>query len=132
MPRIREVFAAATLIAVFGLAPAVATEEIDHYEAKPSRTLEEAVANFIEYNAKLAAIMAREDLTVADMEEIHQLTYTLEVALAKINDVMQALPVTLEELHLASESHNVAKVRGVGSVYLENAQTAVPSRPANE
>jgi small-conductance mechanosensitive channel len=120
--------AALAAAAAFGLAafagPANA-DEVDHYEAKPSETLEQAVENFTEYNQRLAEIMAKDELTGDDMERIHQLTYTLEVALAKINEEMAALPETLERLHLSSEAHNQADARGAGEVYLETAQTVV-------
>ncbi|WP_101067772.1 DUF6746 family protein [Roseovarius salinarum] len=107
-------------------APALAGDEVDHYHAEPSETLEQAIANFSEYNAKVAEVLEREDLTRADMEEIHQYTYTIEEALAKINETTDALAVTLEEVHLSSESDNPAKLRGVAEVYLETAQKVVP------
>jgi hypothetical protein len=107
-------------------APALAQDDdFDHYEAVPSETLEEAVTNFREYNAKLAEVMAKEELSDSDMERIHELTYTLEEALAKIAETVEGLPVMLENLHLASEARDTAKVRGVGQVYLEDAQAVV-------
>jgi len=107
--------------------PAMAEEEqFQHYAPKPSETLAEAVANFSDYNRLLAEVLAKDDMTDTDMERIHQLTYTLEVALAKINERMTALPVTLEEVHLASEARNADRLRGAGGVYLENAQTVIP------
>lgn len=114
---------AATLFAL--TLTASADERVDHYEAKPSETLEQAVTNFAEYNAKLAEVLKKDKLSGDDLEQIHQLTYTLEVALAKINDEMAALPPILERLHLSSEAHNEAEARGVGKVYLETAQTVV-------
>jgi DNA repair exonuclease SbcCD ATPase subunit len=120
--------AALAAAAAFGVAsfagPATA-HEVDHYEAKPSETLEQAVENFTEYNQRLAEIMAKDELTGDDMERIHQLTYTLEVALAKINEEMAALPETLERLHLSSEAHNETEARGAGKTYLETAQTVM-------
>jgi hypothetical protein len=118
--------AALALAGALLAAPALADEEgFDHYDAVPSETLDEAVANFREYNAKLAEVMAKDDLADADMERIHELTYTLEEALAKIAETVRGLPVTLENLHLASEARDTAKVRGVGQVYLEDAQAVV-------
>ncbi|MFP3921424.1 MAG: DUF6746 family protein [Dichotomicrobium sp.] len=105
---------------------AVADERVEHYEAKPSETLEEAVKNFAEYNKKVAEVLKKDELTASDLERIHELSYTIEIALAKINDGMCSLPQTLERLHLASEEHNADEVRGVGEVYLETAQTVVP------
>jgi len=114
--------------ALAGLAVAAGpafADEVDHYQAKPSETLEQAVQNFSEYNQRLNDILQKDELSVDDMERIHQLTYTLEVALAKINEEMAGLPATLERLHLSSEAHNQAEARGVGDVYLETAQTVV-------
>lgn len=124
--------AALALAGVVLAAPALAQDQdqedgqdFEHYDAVPSETLEDAVKNFTEYNARLAEVMGKEDLTDADMERIHELTYTLEEALAKIAETVEGLPVTLENLHLASEARDVAKVRGVGQVYLEDAQAIV-------
>lgn len=118
---------AATCLAFVALpTSAGADERVQHYEAKPSKTLEQAVKNFSEYNAMLAEVLEKDKLTASDLERIHELTYTLEVALAKINKNMSALPATLERLHLASEKHNEAEARGVGQVYLEVAQTVIP------
>jgi len=113
----------------FGLAAFLGTanadEKVQHYEPKPSETLEEAVQNLSEYNKLMADVLSREDLSDADMEEVHQLTYTLEVALAKINEEMGGIAATLEEVHLASEERNQAKLRGAGEVYLEVTNTVV-------
>jgi len=101
-------------------APALA-DEVQHYAPKPSDTFAEAVANFNEYNALMAEVLKADPMTVADMERVHELTYTIEVALAKMVETLETLPVTLEEVHLASESDNPARLRGVADVYLETA-----------
>jgi len=122
-------FALATMTGamMLGFATAATADEVQHYAPKQSETLEEAVANFAEYNGLVRQVLAKDDLTVADMERIHELTYTLEIALAKINEHFSDLPVTLENLHLASEDHDAAKMRGIADVYLETAETVVPS-----
>lgn len=104
---------------------AVAENRAQHYEAKPSETLDQAVKNFSEYNGLLSEVLKKDKLSPADLERIHELTYTLEVALAKINEDMAALPATLERLHIASEQQNEAEARGVGEAYLEVATTVV-------
>jgi len=101
--------------------PALAQEEVDHYEPVPSETFAEAVKNFNEYNARVAEVLERDELTPADMEEIHQYTYTIETALAKINETLAELPVTLERVHLASEGDNPDELRGLADVYMETA-----------
>ena len=120
MKNITGLLCAAT-IASLALSPVAAEESVSHYEPEQSETLVEALENFNTYNQKVAEVLARATLTEGDMEEIHEYTYTIEIALAKINETLGGLPVTLEQLHLASESHNPAAVRGVGEVYLENA-----------
>lgn len=117
----------AALAAVLALAaPALADEEgVEHYAAEPSETLEEAVANFADYNARLADVLERDDLSVSDMERVHELTYTLETALALINERMAALPDTLERLHQSSEAHDAADVREAGAAYLDTARTVI-------
>ncbi|HYC06084.1 MAG TPA: DUF6746 family protein [Azospirillaceae bacterium] len=99
---------------------------VDHYERKPSATLAQAVANFSEYNAKLAALLEKKDLTPQELEAIHEITYTLEVALQKMNSDMARLADTLERLHKASENHDAAGTRKHGASYLATARTVVP------
>ena len=116
-----KVLAAGAVIALGLALPATAEDDVDHYAAKPSETLEQAMDNFVTYNRRMEEVLAREPLTVQDMEEVHQLTYTIEEALAKINEELAALPVVLEEVHLSSEGDNPAKLRGVAEAYMEKA-----------
>lgn len=104
---------------------AAATEKPDHFEGKQSRTLQEAVSNFVEYNAKLADIVGKDELSGADMAEVHELTYTIENALAKINQATETMAVDLEEVHLASESADVETVKSRGKKFLESAKTLI-------
>ena len=120
--------AALTVPLALGAGPALAhgDERVDHYEAREAATLQEAVANFSEYNTKLAEVLARSELGASDFEEVHELTYTLENALAKIRDDLSGLADTLEALHLASEDHTLEETLAYGEAYLETAQTLVP------
>lgn len=97
-------------------------DEVRHYEAKSSDTFPEAVANFNEYNALMADLLETDPLTVDEMERIHELTYTIEVALAKMVETLSALPATLEEVHLASEGDDPAALRALADDYLAVAQ----------
>jgi hypothetical protein len=96
----------------------------EHFEGKPAATLEQAVANFAEYNGKLKAILAGK-VSDADLAEVHQLTYTLETALKKINEEMAGLASTLEEVHLASEKLDRDAVLEHGRAYLSVATEVV-------
>ncbi len=117
-----KTLAAAAAVAVAGALPGIAEEAVSHYEPETSETLAQAMENFVAYNRRMEEVLAREPLTVQDMEEVHELTYTLEVALARINEELGALPTVLEEVHLSSEGDNPARLRGVAEVYLEQAK----------
>ncbi len=117
------------LIPVLGLLIAAGTvqadERVDHFEGLPAETLTEAVENFAEYNDRLEAVLNRGELSPADLAEVHELTYTLENALEKINTEFTALADTLEEVHLASESSDPDTVATRGRAYLGTARTVV-------
>ncbi|RUO20825.1 hypothetical protein CWE08_06910 [Aliidiomarina iranensis] len=100
---------------------AVAQERYQHYEGEEAASFEEALANFAEYNEKLEQILAGE-LEAADMAEIHQLTYTLENALERINLELAQLAETLEVVHLGSERMEYEGVREAAMQYLETAR----------
>ncbi|MDZ7752782.1 MAG: DUF6746 family protein [Gammaproteobacteria bacterium] len=111
-------------LALAGAAPA--SDDVEHYEGKPAETLEQAVANFSEYNAKLAAVLEQKELTPQDLATVHQLTYTLENALERINHDFSALAETLEAIHLASERADAEGVGSNGARYLDTARKVVP------
>ncbi|MEE4639037.1 MAG: DUF6746 family protein [Wenzhouxiangella sp.] len=98
----------------------------DHFEGEPSRTLEEALQNFSEANARLAEIVGQDNPDTQAVFEVHQLTYTLENALEKIRDEMEDLAEVLEEVHLASERNDGETVTARGRVYVETAGKILP------
>ncbi|EWH01384.1 DUF6746 family protein [Halomonas sp. BC04] len=83
------------------IASASASSSPDHFKGEPAETLADAVANFSEYNQQLAALLAQDELSITDLGTIHELTYTLENALEKIDEEVETMAVTLEEVHLA-------------------------------
>ena len=101
---------------------AAAQDRVDHFKGEPAPTLEQALINFVAYNAKLEALLAGK-LQTADMVEIHQITYTLENALERIRQDLAELADTLEEVHVASETMNYDVVREAGTIYLDVAKT---------
>ena len=111
----------AAMIALGYMLPATAGD-VSHYAPEPSETLEQALDNFVSYNAKLADVLERRPLTTADMEEVHEYTYTLEIALAKINEELGALPVVLEEVHQTSEGEDPDRLRDAVEAYLAQAR----------
>jgi hypothetical protein len=51
-------------------------------------------------------------MTVENMEKIHQLSYTLENALKRMDKDLASIANVLEGMHLASEARNEEKVQG--------------------
>lgn len=115
-----------TAVLGLGLTPlAVANESSAHFEGKPAETLEQAVVNFSEYNNKLEKLLAQDELGPTELHEIHRLTYTLENALDRINEELEELEHTLEDVHLASERADAETVQTQGRIYLDTARTVV-------
>lgn len=104
----------------FSLSPltSLAEDRIDHYQGTTVATLEEAVKVFSEQNQKLQSLIESETLTAESLNAIHQLTYTLENALGKVNHELNTLADTLEEVHLASETGNAEKTKVKAAEFL--------------
>ena len=94
-------------------------QQVQHYKSKPAPNLKAAVENLREYNRKLEQHLDQE-MTVENMEQIHQLSYTLEKALKRMDKDLANIASVLEGMHLASEARNQDKVEGNAETYLEN------------
>ncbi|MBL1458782.1 MULTISPECIES: DUF6746 family protein [unclassified Methylophaga] len=103
----------------FGVATMAKAESVEHFKGESAESLEEAVTNFKRYNQRLENLLKQDSMSADDVTKVHQLTYTLENALAKINDELDKLAVTLEEVHLASEKYDADAVRNHGDAYME-------------
>ncbi|WP_445156622.1 DUF6746 family protein [Halomonas sp. E14] len=109
-----------------GLLLATAHADTAHFKGEPADTLSQAVANFSSYNQQLAQLLAQDELSLQDLGTVHELTYTLENALEKIQEEVEAMAFTLEEVHQGSETGDFERVQTHGAAYLEAAQTLVP------
>ena len=110
-------FAAAMMLSL----PALADDEerqYQHFKPEPSDNLQQAIMNLNEYNAKLQEII-NGDLSAQEMAKVHELTYTLEVALARVSKELDVAANSLEEVHLGSEQMNKQRVKGFGKDYLK-------------
>lgn len=116
------------MLAVLSVAPPAfasgPAEKYTHYKGKPAESLPEAVRNFSEYNAKLEAVL-RGKVDDAAIADVHELTYTLENALGKMNEEMAKLAETLEQLHVASEKLDREAVIRHGNEYLSVSKEVV-------
>src|SRR5690606_9646760 len=97
----------------------------DHFKGEPSDSLEQALSNFSGYNRKLADILKQDSLSAADLHRIHQLSYTLENALAKISAEIEGLEELLEEVHIASETAGYEKTLEKGREYISLSQQII-------
>lgn len=93
----------------------------DHFKGLPSANLEQALHHLSSHNEQLASALSSE-LTPAAMADIHQLTYTLEVALARLASSIETLQEQLEEVHLGSETMDTERVQTNGQRYLEGSR----------
>ncbi|NLZ79440.1 MAG: hypothetical protein GX908_08015 [Gammaproteobacteria bacterium] len=103
---------------------AMADDRPEHFKGLAAPDLQTAVANFSEYNKRLEKALSGE-LTDADLMKIHELTYTLENALEKINDDLEDLADTLEEVHIASETFKRDELKKVAPQYLETSRQII-------
>lgn len=81
----------------------VAEEKYNHFPSLEAPDLQTALCNLTRYNDKLLTITRKDKLSPGDMVKIHELTYTLENALVKMQSELAIMAADLEEVHLASE-----------------------------
>ena len=108
----------AVTVLMFLSTAAVAEDRPDHYKVEPVETLEQAVQKFSKFNSKLEVLLEKEKLSAAEMATVHELTYTLENALNKINAELARLSETLEAVHKASETLDADTTLSKGREYL--------------
>jgi hypothetical protein len=113
----------AAALALSLAAPAIADEAADHLQGEPAATAGQALANFLCCNKQIREARALETPEEMDLEDIHECTYTIEIALAGLYEDSAAMAVTLEELHLATESCNADAVGGIAADSLKTADT---------
>lgn len=104
-------------MAVFAFASFTTTslyaDEIEHYEGKEFDSKKEAMKALMMTTEKMAIWAAEEDLDVAKMEQIHEISYTTENAVAYLNKKtkLDDLAEKLEAVHISSEDHEADQVR---------------------
>lgn len=114
----RSTLRALPLVALLPFCALADDDRVEHFQGEPAETLEEAVSHLNEGNAQLRTLLAGE-ITEQDMADIHELSYTLENAVARLQKELKVLGVVLEDVHLASEAFNEDTVAASGRAYLE-------------
>lgn len=111
------------LLALCALHPALAdSERPDPFQGERAADLGEAFALLRAYNATLSEVTAGESRSTADMADIHRLSYTMENALERIEDEVEALAELLEAVHVASEGMDRDTVRRCAAEYLSGSE----------
>ena len=121
----KKLISLTTYVFILSFSALTLAERPEHFKGKPAETLEQAVTNFSEYNSKLAKILAKDALNPKELHQVHELTYTLENALEKINAEFIELAEILETVHVASETADAKTVKNQGLHYLNTARQAI-------
>ena len=114
--------ALAATLALTATATASAAE-VEHYSGKEAKTLEQAVTNLHEYNDRLEQVLSKDDLSAEDMAKVHELSYTIENALKRIQTELGTMAGDLETMHLSSERNEKESALKHGRKFLEQART---------
>ena len=101
----------------FSFNPVIADDRADHFKGLQAQTVSEAFEHISDYNQQLQELLNAE-LTPEAILQVHELTYTLENALERLETELAAWAEQLEELHLASERFDAEAVKKEGDAYL--------------
>lgn len=104
-----------------------ADENYNHFPSMSSPDLKTALCNLSSYNQRLMAIKAKDELTAVDMVKIHELTYTLENAIQRMQQELTTIAADLEEVHLASERMDKQAIAQYGKRYMSQSQMFLDS-----
>lgn len=95
-----------------------ADEKYSHFPSLKADNTSAALCNLSKYNEKLQAIVNKQKLTTEDMVKVHELTYTLENAVQRLQKDLDTIAVDLEKVHKASEHLDQSTIKGSGDKYL--------------
>jgi len=115
-----------TLAIIIGAATGSHASEADHFEGKPSETVTEAVENLSTHTDELVAL-TKSELGPVEMARVHEVTYTLENALARINEEYDSVAEALEAVHQASERADADTVKVETEAYAEALSILMPA-----
>lgn len=101
----------------------IADEAYQHFPSIESNNLNTALCNLKNYNQKIQPLLTASNPTAEQMVQVHELTYTLENALAQLEKDLEEMAEDLEEVHLASERLDNQTIITKGKEYLEATNT---------
>ena len=109
-----------------------AEEKYSHFPSLASPNTSVALCNLAKFNPKLQGIVNKEAITAEEMVKIHELTYTLENAVMRLQKDLQAIAIDLEKVHKASERMDDNTIKSAGKRYLEATATFVRLNTCDE
>ncbi|MDN3652360.1 hypothetical protein QWY77_06240 [Thalassotalea ponticola] len=95
------------------------SEPYQHFPALESPNTQVALCHLTRFNQQLKAITDKPELSAQDMVKVHQLTYTLENALMRLQTDLKDIAADLETVHIASEQLDAAAIKSAGDDYLQ-------------
>lgn len=114
---------------LFGTVTVNADEKYNHFPSLEAPNTKVALCNLAKFNDKLSEIANKSTLTPEDMVKVHELTYTLENAVIRLQKDLSTIAVDLEKVHKASEHLDHQTIERSGHKYLE--ATALLTNPVN-
>lgn len=127
----KSLFALAPLLLAFSFGVS-AEEKYNHFPSLEAPNLQAAICNIQNYNKKLTAITNKAELEPVDMVKVHELTYTLENAVIRLQQELQTIAADLEQVHLASERLDPKTINEFGKKYLSQTTTLIDSQQCAE
>lgn len=97
----------------------VQAADVDHFKGAASPDLQSALCNLQKFDKKMAKLVGKKKMEMEDLAEIHELTYTLEVAVQRVQSEMNVVAEELEKAHKGSEVLAEAKVKKAAKEYLD-------------
>jgi hypothetical protein len=94
-------------------------DRAQHFEGKPAKTLDQALSNLRKANKQMETLLAKDELSSDDMNQIHKLSYTMENAMARLDEELEGMANDLEWVHKASERLDEKTIRAKGGAYLK-------------
>lgn len=107
-----------TLIANPAMANENTVQTAQHFAAKSAPDTNTAMCNLAQFNTILSKVTSADKIDPVAMVKVHELTYTLENALARLKITLEETAIALEEVHLASERFDESVVKSQSAAYL--------------
>ena len=103
--------------------------DVDHFKGAASPDLQSALCNLKKFDKKMAKLVKKQEMKMEDLAEIHELTYTLEVAVQRVQSEMNVVAEELEKAHKGSEVLAEAKVKKAAKEYLDRTKLLTSKLP---